>query len=408
MCIIMTSINDLNKPYIFNSTSIIRDNLPWTPEHIAVLLKKKKLPFRLGKRIIDSGIQFEKDCHHIQATVEDFIQWNNNNDQILVDNNEFSNYSNKDYFAYADYMHFRELFADDDSFLKLIDWSQIGLRRNSIDSTLWIGSQGAYTPCHFDTYGINFVLQVFGRKRWLLFSPKTAISKMQTRIPYEESSVYANINFVSTNRQIFESIKDVDTIEIILKPGDVLFIPKHWWHFVYSLDKTTISLNTWLEQPDDSVERTKEMISRYLISSIMTAHMYEPTQWLNHNEILTDNFTNLTILSNLLQQQQQQERDENDIHDPVEPPIKRCCVENVQIMPAHHIGQISLEEKPFCQTMHYQQCKNDESSKEEKQLLQEPDEFDFLKNIVRAVTSPDTIDFIYKKLIEQSSMHAKP
>lgn len=27
----------------------------------------------------------------------------------------------------------------------------------------WIGSKGANTPCHYDTYGINIVVQVFGR-----------------------------------------------------------------------------------------------------------------------------------------------------------------------------------------------------------------------------------------------------
>ena len=33
---------------------------------------------------------------------------------------------------------------------------------------------------------------------------------------------------------------------MILEPGDVLFVPRQWWHFVKSLD-TTISVNTWIE-----------------------------------------------------------------------------------------------------------------------------------------------------------------
>jgi len=49
-------------------------------------------------------------------------------------------------------------------FLQMIDWSEIGLRnRSGKQSTLWIGSQGAYTPCHYDTYGINFVAQIVGK-----------------------------------------------------------------------------------------------------------------------------------------------------------------------------------------------------------------------------------------------------
>jgi hypothetical protein len=32
------------------------------------------------------------------------------------------------------------------------------------------------------------------RKRWLLFPPDSSIGQLQTRIPYEESSVYIDMN----------------------------------------------------------------------------------------------------------------------------------------------------------------------------------------------------------------------
>lgn len=99
------------------------------------------------------------------------------------------------------------------------------------DSTLWIGSSGAHTPCHLDTYGCNIIAQVYGkyvfyyyiqqnesiqyivalknmvlqidkfiplfsiRKRWLLFPPSETNNLKPTRVPYEESSIYSNINF---------------------------------------------------------------------------------------------------------------------------------------------------------------------------------------------------------------------
>lgn len=35
---------------------------------------------------------------------------------------------------------------------------------NTLDEfNFWLGSAGAHTPCHFDTYGCNVVVQVFGR-----------------------------------------------------------------------------------------------------------------------------------------------------------------------------------------------------------------------------------------------------
>lgn len=40
----------------------------------------------------------------------------------------------------------------------------LGFERRSIeDFTFWLGSRGAHTPCHYDTYGCNVVVQVYGR-----------------------------------------------------------------------------------------------------------------------------------------------------------------------------------------------------------------------------------------------------
>ena len=45
-----------------------------------------------------------------------------------------------------------------------VKWSEFGFKeRNGRESTLWIGTEGANTPCHLDSYGCNLVLQVQGR-----------------------------------------------------------------------------------------------------------------------------------------------------------------------------------------------------------------------------------------------------
>ena len=31
-----------------------------------------------------------------------------------------------------------------------------------------------------------------------------------------------------------------------MNPGDILYVPKHWWHFVICVD-TAVSVNTWIE-----------------------------------------------------------------------------------------------------------------------------------------------------------------
>lgn len=33
--------------------------------------------------------------------------------------------------------------------------------------------------------------------------------------------------------------------QVVLEPGDVLLVPRHWWHYVESLEPS-ISINTWI------------------------------------------------------------------------------------------------------------------------------------------------------------------
>jgi HSPB1-associated protein 1 len=62
-----------------------------------------------------------------------------------------------------------QLFSDDKQkeIIDSVKWSEIGLDSNldtnGKNSTLWIGTEGAFTPCHQDTYGYNFVAQITGK-----------------------------------------------------------------------------------------------------------------------------------------------------------------------------------------------------------------------------------------------------
>ena len=55
---------------------------------------------------------------------------------------------------------------------------------------LWVGSAGAVTGMHTDSYGCNFVLQVDGVKRWVLLPPGELAPVYPCRVPFEESSTF--------------------------------------------------------------------------------------------------------------------------------------------------------------------------------------------------------------------------
>ena len=141
--------------------------------------------------------------------------------------------------------------------------------------TLWLSTKGAHTPLHYDSYGCNVVTQVKGTKCWKIWAPNSSNSSQlssdasdtcasqhpdknnscclqnltipKTRIPYEESTVYSTYDPRMHCENSTGFIPPTYTFN--LKEGDVLFIPKHFWHFVETTSELSLSVNLWLPHP---------------------------------------------------------------------------------------------------------------------------------------------------------------
>ncbi len=88
-----------------------------------------------------------------------------------------------------------ELFQSESEMLEAVDWGTFGFSgRSGRESTIWIGSEGAFTPCHQDCYGFNLVAQLSGKKSWTMYSPEDSDKLYPTRVPYEESSIFSSVN----------------------------------------------------------------------------------------------------------------------------------------------------------------------------------------------------------------------
>lgn len=99
----------------------------------------------------------------------------------------------------------------------------------------WFGPAGTITPLHHDP--INLMMaQVYGRKRWRLISPN------QTPLLYNYVGVFSKVDCENPDYNRYPLFKDVNIIETVLEPGEVIFIPVGWWHQVKALD-ISISLS---------------------------------------------------------------------------------------------------------------------------------------------------------------------
>ncbi len=105
----------------------------------------------------------------------------------------------------------------------------------------WIGPYGCVSPLHYDPMD-NVLMQFVGTKRVFLYPP--------------EAHVYAGADGNQSNTSPlnpegpldlakYPLAADLDRpLECILLPGDLLYIPKLWWHYIRTIE-TSISVNCW-------------------------------------------------------------------------------------------------------------------------------------------------------------------
>eukprot|EP00884_Botryococcus_braunii_P020764 jgi/Botrbrau1/7371/Bobra.0316s0015.3 len=105
----------------------------------------------------------------------------------------------------------------------------------------WFGPSGTVTPLHTDPYH-NLLAQVVGEKYIRLYPPE-ATSLLH---PYEEglTTNSSQIDVEDPDLSRFPGFADLPFVDVCLKPGEMLYIPPLWWHFVKSLS-ISFSVSFW-------------------------------------------------------------------------------------------------------------------------------------------------------------------
>ncbi|GFG32651.1 hypothetical protein Cfor_12761 [Coptotermes formosanus] len=264
-------LKGFKEPIVFTRCIEDWDVLSWSLDTWAEKFGDRVLPFRSGVRKSTKVPQWEALCKKIYLTMEEFVKL----EMSDAKKEETTSGDSSSRWMYFDYKYLNEWFPDQHSLLQTVTWKKFGFpERGGSVSTIWIGNDGAHTPCHLDTYGCNLVAQVYGRKQWILFPSEKTSSLLPTRIPYEESSIYSNLNFYSPDPNIANVLQEAYVVT--LKPGDVLFVPRHWWHYV---ENVGVALS-------DDESRLEESLVRFFVSQIckdLPEHRLH--QLLNPNEV---------------------------------------------------------------------------------------------------------------------------
>lgn len=99
---------------------------------------------------------------------------------------------------------------------------------------VWIGPSGTISGLHYDSTD-NVLTQIEGKKLVLLASKKIK-KNMYPSKKFDNDSFGSRVDINNFKVDEFPDFKNVKFHKAILEPGDTLFIPKGWWHYVKSLE----------------------------------------------------------------------------------------------------------------------------------------------------------------------------
>ncbi|MBD2463902.1 cupin-like domain-containing protein [Oscillatoria sp. FACHB-1407] len=219
----------LEKYYATNTPVIITDMMhdwkaieTWTPEYFKAQFGEVEVEVQSGREQ-NSQYEIKKERHKKKIRFADYVDMvtrgGDTNDYYMVATNRT-----------MDKPEFQVLLND----LKpLPDFLNSNIPQGSVK--LWFGPGGTITPVHHDQSNV-LAAHVCGRKRWRLISPH------QTPKIYNYHYYFSKVDLDNPDYEKYPLFKDVDVLDVVLKPGELIFVPVGWWHYVKALD-VSISLS---------------------------------------------------------------------------------------------------------------------------------------------------------------------
>ncbi|NXX78347.1 KDM8 protein, partial [Urocolius indicus] len=193
----------------------------WSVDYFCQVAGCRTVPVELGSRYTD------EEWSQKLMTVSDFIN------QYIVNENGVGYLAQHQLFD-----QIPELKED----IGIPDYCCLGEgEEDDITINAWFGPEGTVSPLHQDPQQ-NFLAQVFGRKYIQLYSPQDS----ENLYPHESHILHntSQVDVEDPDLVKFPNFRKAAFQSCVLMPGQVLFIPVKYWHYVRSLD-ISFSVSFW-------------------------------------------------------------------------------------------------------------------------------------------------------------------
>ncbi|WP_373532627.1 cupin-like domain-containing protein [Vampirovibrio sp.] len=187
----------------------------WTPDYLKASYGHLEVEVQCG-RSQDPEYEINSDQYKKRMPFSEYIDWVNSG---LETNNFYMTANNSGHNA---------------SVLKGL-WQDVPLLSEYLKADeanqgfFWYGPQGTVTPLHHDLTN-NFMAQVQGHKMVRMIPP--------SRLPevYNHLHCYSQVDLSNPDYERFPQFAGVRTMDVMLAPGEILFLPVGYWHHVVGVE----------------------------------------------------------------------------------------------------------------------------------------------------------------------------
>ena len=230
----LSSETFLERYYAVNRPVILKGEMAdwpaltrWTPDYLKAAIGARQVEFQ-DDRAGDETFELNKDAHRRQAPFDVFLE------RILQADSGNNTYLTA-YNSAVNAEALSGLHADCGYLDKFLDRNAAGAH-----GMMWIGPAGTVTPLHHDLTN-NFIAQMTGRKR-IRMAPAAEVGKL-----YNHQHVFSEIPdledpIIDLGRH--PRLGALRSYDVLLEPGEILFMPIGWWHQVKSVDFSVTITNT--------------------------------------------------------------------------------------------------------------------------------------------------------------------